>query len=106
MGFLAGVFDFVAAFVASRRGLFWLLMAFIARGLIAAAETLQSRCGGRNDSNRHIRNGAFVWRRHRLLVLAAQLFGIAVRTGCGMVMIFVPKRRQAQRQNSRYQFGC
>ena len=37
MEFLAGVFDFVAAVVASRRGLFWLLMAFITIGLIAVA---------------------------------------------------------------------
>ena len=35
--FLAGVFDFVAAIVGSRRGLFWFLMVFIATGLIAVA---------------------------------------------------------------------
>jgi hypothetical protein len=39
-----------------------------------------------NDNNRHFWNGAFVWRRHWLLVLAGLLFGIAVSAGCGMVM--------------------
>ena len=37
MEFLAGVLDFVAALVGSRRWLFWLLMIFIALGLIAVA---------------------------------------------------------------------
>lgn len=39
-----------------------------------------------NDNDRHIWNGAFVWRRYWWMVLAALLFVIAVSAGCGMVM--------------------
>ena len=40
MEFLAGVLDFVAAVVWGRHWLFWLLVAFIAIGLIAVAANL------------------------------------------------------------------
>jgi hypothetical protein len=36
MELLAGVLEFVAFLVSARRGLFWLLVAFIAIGMIAA----------------------------------------------------------------------
>jgi threonine dehydrogenase-like Zn-dependent dehydrogenase len=45
MELFAGVFEFVAFLVSTRRGQFWLLVAFIAIGMIAAAlNVVESSC--------------------------------------------------------------